>query len=167
MPAKKKNSTVPKRAPAKVKKAVATAAKKGAASSRTTRTKKSTTTATAKGRKVRTTAPRLRTSRTLGAVSSSPEPNVGFGSAQLVAEDVLRVFTGVVRISGNQSILNGSTLIRAGVADFPSAMGAATQYLTNQGIGDGDNVSVTGEAKTVEYGGQSIQVIVMTSAQKS
>ena len=85
----------------------------------------------------------------------------------MMMDEALQVFTGVVRISGNQSILNGVLLIRAGVADFPSAMGAATQYLRNQGIGDGDNISVSGVPRTVEYGGQSIQVIVMTSAQKS
>jgi hypothetical protein len=36
----------------------------------------------------------------------------------MVAEVALQVFTGVVRITGNQSMLNGTLLVRAGVADF-------------------------------------------------
>lgn len=85
----------------------------------------------------------------------------------LVAEQALQVFTGTVRINGNQSLLNGTLLIRAGVADFPSAMGAATQYLLNQGINDGDTISVSGISTTVQNGGRSINVIVMTSARRS
>jgi hypothetical protein len=84
----------------------------------------------------------------------------------MVTEVALQVFTGIVRISGNQSILNGTLLIRAGVGDFPTAVGAATQYLNNQGIEDGDNISVTGERSSADNGGQSINVIVMSSAQK-
>lgn len=167
MPAKKKSSRVHKRTAAKVKKRVAATSKERVASPGTTRAKKSATRTPTKGRKNQITATRSKTTLTPDATSSIPEPKIASRSAQMVAEVALQVFTGVVRITGNQSILNGTLLIRAGVADFPSAVGAATQYLRNQGIQDGDNISVTGERSSVQNGGQSINVIVMSSAQKS
>ena len=139
MPAKKKSSKGSKRTPAKGKKRIAAATKKRSDSLGATRAKKSATrTATERGKK------------------------------QIAAtRSALQVFTGIVRISSNQSILNGTLLIRAGVADFPSSVGAATQYLLNAGIGDGDDISVSGQQTSVEYGGSTINVIVMNSAQKS
>ncbi len=167
MPAKKKRSKGPKRSPAKGKNRVAAATKKRSASPGATQAKKSATRTSTKRRKKQIAATRSRTNLTSGATSPIAEPKIASRSAQMVAEVALQVFTGIVRISGNQSILNGTLLIRAGVADFPSAMGAATQYLRNQGIEDGDNISVTGERSSVESGGKSINVIVMSSAQKS
>jgi hypothetical protein len=165
MPAKKKSSKGHKQTQAKAKKRIASASKKPAAKRGTARAKKSGTTPMTKPRRNRiaNASPENVTSGT----TSVPQPAAGTRSARLLAEVALQVFTGVVRISGNQSILNGILLIRAGVADFPSAMGAATQYLLNAGIGDGDNISVAGVTSSVHYGGRTINVIVMTSAQKS
>jgi hypothetical protein len=164
VPAKKKSSKVRKKTPAKAKKRVAPASKKLAAK-RTARAKKSGTRPTTKrhGNRIASASRENVTSGT----ASVPQPTAGTRSAPMLAEMAVQVFTGVVRISGNQSILNGILLVRAGVADFPSAMGAATQYLINVGIGEGDNISVAGQRSSVQYGGRTINVIVMNSAQKS
>jgi hypothetical protein len=98
--------------------------------------------------------------------SASPRKRPPRGAAALALGLSQKIFAGIVRISGNQSLLLGRLLLRAGVSDFPSAIGAATQYLLNNGIGNGDKIAVAGQATTVEQGGQSIAVIVMTSAQK-
>jgi hypothetical protein len=157
VPAKKESSKVQKHTPTKAKKRVAAASKNPAAKRGKPRAKKSATRA----------GIRPRGKRTAAGATAVPQPRGSARSARMLAQVALQVFTGVVRISGNQSILNGILLIRAGVGDFPSAMGAATQYLLNAGIGDGDNISVAGVRSSVQYGGRTINVIVMTSAQKS
>jgi hypothetical protein len=163
MPAKKKSSKVHKQTQAK--KRIASASKKPAAKRGTARAKKSGTRPITKprGNRIANASPE----NVASGATSVLQPTASTRSAGVLAEVALQVFTGVVRISGNQSILNGILLIRAGVGDFPSAMGAATQYLLNAGIGDGDNISVAGVRSSVQYGGRTINVIVMTSAQKS
>ena len=164
VPAKKKNSKVHKQTPAKVKKRNLSTSKKTAVKRGTVKAKKSGTKPMKPGgNRIANASPVNVTSGT----TSVPQPTAGTRSARVLAEVALQVFTGVVRISGNQSILNGILLVRAGVGDFPSAMGAATQYLTNAGIGDRDNISVAGVRSSVQYGGRTINVIVMTSAHKS
>jgi hypothetical protein len=157
VPAQKKSSKIRKRIPAKAEKRVAASSKKPAGKRGKPKAKKSAARATTKpGRK-----------RTAAGAPTAPPLRTGARSARMLAEVALQVFTGVVRITGNQSMLNGTLLVRAGVADFPSALGAATQYLLNAGIHDGDNISVSGQRTSVEYGGSTINVIVMNSAQKS
>jgi hypothetical protein len=157
VPAKKKSSKIHKRTPAKAKKRAGASARKPAGKRGKPKAKKSAARATTKSRGNRTGA----------GASAVPPPRTRARSARMLAEVALQVFTGVVHITGNQSMLNGTLLVRAGVADFPSAMGAATQYLLNAGIEDGDNISISGQRTTVEYGGSTINVIVMNSAQKS
>jgi len=157
VPAKKKNSKIHKRTSAKAKKRAAASSKKPAGNRGKPKAKKSAAKAPTKPRGKRTAA----------VASTAAPPRTGGRSVRMLGEAALQVFTGVVRITGNQSILNGTLLVRSGVADFPSAMGAATQYLLNAGIQDGDNISVLGQRTSVEYGGSTINVIVMNSAQKS
>jgi len=82
-----------------------------------------------------------------------------------LSDDSVQTFPGTIRISGNESELNGTLLIRAGVSNFASAVVAATQFLFNENIQDGDQISVVGESTTVTNDeGGSVSVIVMISA---
>jgi hypothetical protein len=68
--------------------------------------------------------------------------------------------TGRLSQSNRESRLDGTLLARKGA---PDPFGAATDFLTNRGLGDGDCITVTGESGVI--GGTS--VIFMDTADKA
>lgn len=57
-------------------------------------------------------------------------------------------FTGHLAINGNQSFLDTTSLIKAGVPDFTQAVFAATAFLTGKGFSTGSLITVTGDIIT-------------------
>jgi hypothetical protein len=68
--------------------------------------------------------------------------------------------TGRLTISNEESRLDGTLLARKGAAD---PFGAATSFLRNLGLRDGDCISVSGENGTIG----SVSVVFIDSASKS
>ena len=57
-------------------------------------------------------------------------------------------FTGHLTINQNQSFLDATLLIKAGVQDFAQAVFAATAFLAGKGLGTGSLITVTGDIIT-------------------
>jgi hypothetical protein len=73
----------------------------------------------------------------------------------------MSTFTGILNISGTESSLNVSLLLRAGVPDFEQAKAAATQFLTQtRNLRSGQMILVDGQASSRG----SIHIIRMTDA---
>jgi len=68
--------------------------------------------------------------------------------------------TGRLRIDNGESRLDGTLLARKGA---PDPLGAATSFLANLGLRDGDCITVSGENGTID----STSVVFMDSASKA